>query len=156
MRRGVASDDLQHALASIRCRRQIEHRAAVVLDAKCALRHRQRVRRNDRHDRAELRVRAAQELASRGHVLEQLAHDDRRAAIARPGPQLAAAGVRIAIDLGRVGRRSIGSRQREMRDARDGRQRFAAEAEGADAGEVVEDSDFGGGVSLDCEERVFA
>src|SRR5947207_834552 len=83
-------------------------------------------------------VSTAQKLAPRGYVLEQLAHADRRAAIARRGTERPLRRQRIAFDLDRMLARAVERRECEARDAGDRRQRFAAEAEGADAGQIVE------------------
>jgi hypothetical protein len=49
---------------------------------------------------------------------------------------------------------AVERRQREARDAGDRRQRLATKSEGADAGQIVEVADLGGGVAFEREARV--
>src|SRR5581483_11225028 len=139
--RCVVAEDLQDALALSEGGGDVEHDAAVVFDAKGARVEEQRVRRHDAHDRAELGFGTPEELAARGNVLEQLAHADRRAAVARRGALRALAGERIAFDLDRMLALAVKRREREARDAGDRRQCFAAKAERADARQIVEETD---------------
>ena len=154
VRRGVVADDLHDPFAHRRRRREIDDRAAVVLDAERSRGERQRVRGDDCHDGAELGVGGLEELAPGGDVLEQLAHADGRSAVARGRARRARARERVAFDLDRGVGVPGGRGQCEAGDAGDRRQCLAAEAQGADLREIVEAADLRGGVALEGQQGV--
>ena len=103
-------------------------------------------------DMARFGARLLQELEPRRRGEEQIAHLDPRAGRMRRGPRLAA---RAAVDL--QAPRGVGvGRARGEGEARhrgDGRQRLAAEAQGADVGEIVV-GQLRGAVPLDREQHL--
>lgn len=96
----------------------------------------QRLLLHHREDGGGLRRVGFHEFHPRGRIVKQLAHEDGRAARAAgrflgedlPGLEMQPHAVRRALRAGQ---------KVDLRHSRDGRERFAAEAEGADAGKVL-------------------
>ena len=156
VRLGIGAENLNDARQRVGGGRQIENQATVVYEPERERWQRQRVRRDHGDDRPEFRLRAPQEFAARGNIFEELADDDRRAAIARRRSHLTRTGERIALDLDGALRQAVECREREARDTRDRRQRLAAEAEGPDARQIVEGADLRSRVTLECQQRIVA
>ncbi len=145
--------EVPESLHGIGRRRHLEQRSRSMLQRERHIRPCQRHRDNDLLRMAQLGFRRVQELASRGHVEEQVANLDRCAA--RP---------RLALDaedssaLNRDPRpalcRVAAARQGEARDRCDRGDRLTAEAEGRNAIEVFGGRHLGGRVTLEGEEHI--
>ncbi len=145
--------DAARAIVVVAHRFQHAHGLAVVAEPELDRRMRERDRLDELVDVAELGALGAQELAPRGHVVEEIAHVDLRAARVlrrRRSARLAA----VDLDAPRVVGVGEPRSQREARHRCDRRQRLAAKAERADAFEILERGDLARRMRGDRERKV--
>ena len=149
----VVAEEVADALAHRRRRREAVEFASVDRERESDAGMGEGMRREDRLDVGLLRHVGAQELASRGHVAEEVAHLDARAGRT---PRRAHLGERARVDLEERALVGVGAARRD-REARDGRDRgdcLAPEAERVDRLDVRDVADLRRRLAFEREERV--
>ena len=146
---------IAHAVAQMRGGRELPDDAVVIDKDEAGLRMADGLEVKLVLDVAGLGVFGAQKFPARGEIVEKRAHLDLRArcfAAVAHGLDFPAADEHLGAGEGVA----LAGGEAEARDAGDARQRFAAEAEGVDRGEVGARANLARGVALEAEQGVVA
>ena len=126
---------------------------AVLEEAEGDLRVRQRLALDGGKDGGGLRHVGLHEFHARGRVVEQVAHQNGRS-VRAAGRLFGADDARLQIERRSGGTFARFGQQIDLRDRRNGRQRFAAEAQRPDGREVVLCAQLAGRMAQECDARV--
>ena len=150
---GPVAEDLIQPVFELRHRRPVEHRPRPARQREADLRIAERKLRDDAGDLRRFARVGLEKLAPRRQVVKQIADFDRRA-FRRADFLHGRDGAAVDANLGAGDLAAQPRLHDEMRDGRDAGQRFAAEPERVNRGEIVGPLNLARGVALEREPRI--